>query len=103
MGALTMATYTVNVVDSEAPPAWIELCSEARPGAQSGGRCRWRVVTDRPAKLEAALEADPSVTEYGEFPDPAALGAGFSSVPPGNYVCRIVDVLGYAAAKGARV
>lgn len=58
------ATYSINVIDSDTPPAWLDLCTSATPGAQDGGRCRWTVTTERARELEAALGSDESVIRF---------------------------------------
>lgn len=62
----TFAAYSINTTDSESPPAWLDLCTSATPGAQDGGRCRWLVTTEQASALEAALEADAAVESYRE-------------------------------------
>ena len=58
-------TYSINLTDSETPPTWLALCVTATPGAQDSGRVRYTVTTSQPEALEAALDADESVIEYG--------------------------------------
>lgn len=62
---LTIA-YSVNCIDSEAPAAWMDFAAKVTPGAQSDGRCAFRVIVD-PSKreaFEAALDADHDVLTY---------------------------------------
>jgi len=69
--ALEVTEYSVQMTDSETPSAWMGAAhvTEARPGAQDGGRVRFTVRTTDPAELEEALEADPMVIEYEEIED----------------------------------
>lgn len=64
-----MTTYEINMVDSETPSAWMELCLTMVPGGQDSGRCNFRVTTEHPEALEAALEADRGVLSYSEISD----------------------------------
>lgn len=61
-----MTTYSINMMDSETPATWMQLCATAVPGNQDSGHCRWTVTTTQPYALEAALEADSSVLAYEE-------------------------------------
>ena len=61
-----MATYTLNMIDSDKPASWMlaDYVTDCRPLAQDSGRCAFRVVTSDPKALEAALDADDDVLEY---------------------------------------
>lgn len=58
--------YSVNVVDSDKPSAWMRAAHivTLTAGLQDSGRCAFRVVTSNPAALESALDADDAVLTY---------------------------------------
>lgn len=60
--ALTVA-YRLNCIDTDTPPAWMDIAKTAVPGAQDIGRCNWRVTADASKReaFEAALDADGDV------------------------------------------
>ena len=60
-----MATYTVQMTDSETPASWMSLPG-LKMGAphQAGGKVRMTVTTLDPAALTAALDADDDVLGY---------------------------------------
>jgi hypothetical protein len=62
-----IATYSVNTRDTNDRQAWMDCPAIVRyqPVTQDSGRCRFRVVTSDPATLEAALDADEDVLDYG--------------------------------------
>lgn len=70
-GGETAVTYTVNMIDSDKPAAWMGLPSTVavRPGAQDSGRVRYAVDTTDASALEAALDADDDVLEYDALDD----------------------------------
>ena len=61
-----MTTYTVNMIDSETPAAWMDLpgLKMVSSGPQDSGRCRFTFEVEDVAAFEAALEADDNVLEY---------------------------------------
>lgn len=67
-GDTAALTYTINAIDSDSPPEWLDLCKSATPGPQDSGRCRWTVtIAARHAdRLERRLDQDDSVVSYDE-------------------------------------
>ncbi len=60
-----MATYSVQMTDSETPASWMSLPGVvAKPANQGGGKVRMTVTTQDPDALVAALDADDDVLSY---------------------------------------
>lgn len=62
-GSLMTRVYQVRTV-AAANPSWSRLCARIDLVGSCSNHRSWIVTTDRPADLEAALEADPEVIEY---------------------------------------
>lgn len=59
--------YWIQQIDSDRPSAWMSLVTldQAASGRKEGDQIQWYCHTYDPEALEAALDADPEVLQYG--------------------------------------